>query len=66
MNLRPFKFVVQAVALEIDDDGAPVGERIADPVTLYGLEAMRDFADSFAGELAAAESLNGSVNVKAG
>lgn len=47
MQLKPFKFVVQAVLTEHDDKGAVVGELVAEPVILYGVDGLHQFADEF-------------------
>lgn len=39
--LRPFKFVIQAVLLETDEAGNPIGERSSDPQTIYGIDAAK-------------------------
>lgn len=44
--LKPFKFLVQVVALEVDEDDNPIGERVSqEPNILYGVQALKDFAD---------------------
>jgi hypothetical protein len=50
--LKPFKFVVQAVLLEHDDGGVIIGEHAAEPVALYGVDALRAWTDRFPDELA--------------
>lgn len=54
MTLRPYKFIIQAVVQQIEDD-AVVGETASDPVTLFGSEAVVEWAESFAEKLAALE-----------
>jgi histidinol dehydrogenase len=54
--IQPFKFIVQAVLLETDETGKPVGEHIAEPVALYGKEALRDWAETFDEKLAELEA----------
>lgn len=45
--LKPFKFLVQVVALEVDEDGTPIGESVStEPNVLYGVQALKDFADA--------------------
>lgn len=51
-SLEPLKFVVQAVLAERDDAGVIRGERVAEPVTLYGVDQLADFVDRFPDELA--------------
>jgi hypothetical protein len=51
MTYKPFKFVVTAVVLNMDD---PITEIEANPVTLYGVEALKEFADNFEDQLATA------------
>ena len=61
MSLRPFKFLVQAVVTEHQNgDAAITGERILpddgkQPFVLYGLPALRAFADDFERQLHEAE-----------
>ena len=47
MELKPFKFIVQAVMLEFDDEGNPVGEKASEPMTFYGREAVEKFIQEF-------------------
>ena len=47
MELKPFKFIVQAIMLEMDDEGNPVGEKASDPMSFYGLDALKEFARDF-------------------
>jgi hypothetical protein len=56
MRLQPLKFIVQAVALELNDDGNVVGERVSEPVALYRPEDVIDFVQSFPERLAAAQT----------
>jgi hypothetical protein len=53
MPLEPFKFVVQAVLLEKDSDGRITGECSTDPVTIYGVENLKEWIDHFPDALAA-------------
>jgi hypothetical protein len=53
VKYREFKFVVQAVMLTEDDEGACTGEATSEPIALYGLAALRAWVDSFPDELAA-------------
>lgn len=55
-TLRPYKFVVQAIAQEIAEDGTVVGEAEASPVVVYGCDALAKWADEFPGKLAEAET----------
>lgn len=42
--IEPFKFVVQAVLLERDDEGQIVREVPADPLTFYSADKMNEWA----------------------
>jgi len=58
MNHRPYKFLVMPVIQEIDDDGNVIQEMTPEqPITVYGVEGLRNFADTFEVNLAA--SING-------
>jgi hypothetical protein len=46
MTYKPFKFVVTAVALNMDGDQI-LGEIEANPVTLYGVDALVEWARAF-------------------
>lgn len=59
MSLRPFKFIVQAVLTEHDEEGNVVGERQAEPVALYGVDKLTKWAEDFDGQLAAAQARPG-------
>lgn len=54
MSLRPYKFIVQAVVQQIEDDTV-VGESASEPVTLFGATAVVEWAESFEDQLAALE-----------
>jgi hypothetical protein len=54
MSYKPFKFVVTATALQTDDDDQIIGEAHSDPVTLYGVEALVEWAQGFEESLATA------------
>lgn len=59
MTLRPYKFRVQAVVQEIDDQGNVIGERSVtatpgEPFEIYGCEALSEWATAFPDTLAAA------------
>lgn len=60
MSLRPYKFQVVAVVQEIGEDGQVVGEQTVSaggqPFTLFGVEALREWADAFPGLLESAET----------
>jgi hypothetical protein len=47
MSIEPFKYLIQAVAIERDDAGRIVAERIAEVVTVFNAEqaaeAVREF-----------------------
>jgi hypothetical protein len=55
--LKPFKFIIQTVILEVDADGNPVDEKVSEqPAVLYGVPAVRDFLDKLEAELQAQEA----------
>jgi hypothetical protein len=51
MSYKPFKFVVTAVVLKVEDDQI-LGEIEANPITLYGVEALVEWAQAFEENLA--------------
>lgn len=53
MTLRPYKFIVQAVVQQVDGETV-VGESAAEPVTLFGADALVAWAEGFDEQLAAA------------
>jgi hypothetical protein len=53
-TLQPFKFVVQGVALRVDGTGKVLGEVTTEPVSLYGVEQLKEWADGFEENLARA------------
>jgi hypothetical protein len=53
MTYKPFKFVVTAVVLSMDDDQI-LGEVESNPVTLYGIDALVEWAQVFEENLATA------------
>jgi hypothetical protein len=53
MSYKPFKFTITAVALQVDGDQI-LGEVEANPVTLYGVEALVEWAQAFEDNLATA------------
>jgi hypothetical protein len=58
VSLEPFKFIVQPVMIERDEQGVIVGERTTDPerVVVYGCAALAKFASEFEANLGEAES----------
>jgi hypothetical protein len=54
MTYKPFKFTVTAIALSVDDDDRILGEIEANPVTLYGVDALVEWAQAFEENLATA------------
>lgn len=59
-SLKPFKFVVQAVVLEVDGTGGVVGERPGEVLTIYGTKQLEEWARGFEAKLAEAEIRPGS------
>ena len=53
MPFELLKLVVQAIALERDDDGKIVGERAADPIAVYTLDQLFELRASIEAQLAA-------------
>lgn len=54
--LRPYKFVVQAIPQQVDAEGNVVGEAETQPVTLFGCDALEQWARDFPAKLADAEA----------
>lgn len=57
MTLKPLKFMVQAVVLELDEAGAIIGERVSEPLAVYTAEQLAEFVETFEAQLAAAEPI---------
>lgn len=55
MTLRPYKFVVQAVVQELDQDGNVVAEHTTDPATVYGCAQLVEWASVFPAKLSEAK-----------
>jgi hypothetical protein len=51
MPLHPFKFIIQAVLLEQDSEGKPLGEKVSEPVAVYGVEGLEMFIDNMKAQL---------------
>lgn len=45
--IKPYKTVVVVVALEEDEDGKIIGERQSEPLTLYGIDALKEWVEGF-------------------
>jgi hypothetical protein len=60
-SLRRLKYIVQAVAVEIDGDGNIVGERTTQPQAVYTSDQLLELVESLDLEIAAT-SLQGSAN----
>lgn len=56
MSLRPYKFVVQAVVQQTDEDGNVTGETTTEPATVFGCDQLAEWAKAFPEKLAAAET----------
>jgi hypothetical protein len=54
-QFKPFKYVLQAILLEVDGTGAVLGERPTEPVVVYGVDRVVEWANTFADELAKAQ-----------
>jgi hypothetical protein len=60
MSLRPYKFIVQAIVQQVDEDGnvvgeLPVGAPNGDPVVLFGCDQLAEWAEAFPDKLGDAE-----------
>lgn len=54
MSYRPYKFLIVPVIQEVDEDGTVVQEMSPEqPQTVFGVEGLRVFADTFELDLAA-------------
>lgn len=56
MSLEVFKFMVQAVVVERDEQGEIIGEKVTEPVALYTAEKLAEWAMRFPDELAKVEN----------
>lgn len=54
MTHRPYKFIVHAVVQQVDNDGTVTGEASVEPVTVFGCDALKQWADDFTDRLAEA------------
>lgn len=54
MTVRPYKFIVQAVVQEIEDDIVK-GEKVSEPVIVFGVDGLEEWAKNFPEKLAATE-----------
>lgn len=53
-DYRPYKFLVVPVIQEVDEDGNVIQEMSTqEPVTVFGLDGLRRYADTFELDLAA-------------
>jgi hypothetical protein len=58
MSYRPYKFMIVSVVQEVDDEGTVVQELTQEnPVSVFGIDGLHRFADSF--ELDLAATMNG-------
>lgn len=51
MTIKPFKFIVQAVLIEEDDEGQIVREIPADPVPVYGYAGLAAYLEEAPGQV---------------
>jgi hypothetical protein len=56
MTLEPFKYIVQPVALERDEDGKVVREVPAEPVSAYSVEQVLELVRAFEDQLTASQN----------
>lgn len=61
--LKPYKFVVQAIMIDVGDDGVVTGEAVAQPVQLFGVDAIHEYADAFPSILAQANAEKAGLQV---
>lgn len=52
MNLKPYKFVVQAIVQSVDETGEVSGEIIGQAVEVFGLGELAQWAEDFPANLA--------------
>ena len=57
MSLRPYKFIVQAVPQQVDEDGKVVAELTVEPVVVFGCDELAAWANDFPKKLAETERL---------
>lgn len=57
--LKLSKAVVQVVLVEENEDGEIVGERVSQPVELFGIKKLREFVDKLPEEIRKAEDDQG-------
>lgn len=56
MSLRPYKFVVQAICQQIDDDDNVTGESTTEPAVVFGCDQLAEWAQTFPDKLAEADT----------
>ena len=56
MTLRPYKFVVVAIVQQANEDGSVTGELRSEPVEVFGLNGLTEWAAGFPAELTEAEA----------
>jgi hypothetical protein len=54
--LTPYKFIIQAVMLDLDENGDVRGEAVAQPEQVFGVDALHDYADAFPAKLSQANA----------
>ena len=67
MDYRPYKFLIVPVIQEVDEDGNVTQEMSPEqPQTVFGVDGLRAFAETFELDLAARTPQRGDVNSNAG
>lgn len=56
LELKPYKFVVQAIVQQTDSEGRVISETAAEPVTIFGCQSLEDWAKDFPHKLKSAET----------
>lgn len=60
MSRRPYKFLIVPVIQEVDEEGNVIQElQPEQPVTVFGVDGLRQFADTFELDLAARSNAKG-------
>jgi hypothetical protein len=61
-TLRPYKFLVKAIPQIVDDDGIVLSEHDGiQPVSVFGCEQLKAWADDFPTKLSDAQKSEGSL-----
>lgn len=52
MTVKPYKFLVQAIVQQVDDDGNVTGEMSTEQAVVFGCDALEQWARDFPVKLA--------------